>query len=100
MARREHVPEGREDAVEAVVGERKLLGVALDPLDLDPCGLGPGATGLKQFRRRVKASDMSARASRRKGSVAGSAGDVKHRHPRVDARARYDPLTHVADQLA
>ena len=64
LVRHEHAAEHREDDVEAAVVEGQLLGVALDPLDLDPRLGGSGLAGLEQRRREVDAGHPRRRSSR------------------------------------
>jgi len=67
------VPEGREHAVERIVGERQLLGVALDELDLDARGGGLLAPRVEQLRRQVEPGHLRAGPGRRQGRVARAA---------------------------
>jgi len=54
VIRREHGAERRDHAVEAFVGERQVLSVALDPLDVDT-GLGRATPGvLEELGRDVR----------------------------------------------
>ena len=72
MIRSEHGAERRDDSVEALVRERQVLGVALDPLDID-AGLG-GATSrmLEELRRDVQADDLRTAACRGNGEGASA----------------------------
>jgi hypothetical protein len=76
--------EGREDAVEASVVERKILGVALPPLDLQPFGLGFRLPRLKEPGREIEARDPRPRPGGSPRSIPGSACHIEYRHPRFD----------------
>ena len=60
VARREHHAEARRHAVERSVGERQLLGVSLDELDLDARCRGTLALLVEQLRRQVETGDLPA----------------------------------------
>lgn len=66
--RREHVPELTQHDVERPVGKRKMLDVALDPLDVGHPGdarvLG---CFFQQRRRQIDSADAGPRARRRDG---------------------------------
>jgi hypothetical protein len=85
VVRGEHVPERRQDAVEAAVGEREPFGVALHPLDRQPVGLRLRAPLLEQLGDQVKSGHAGAGSRRGTRGVAGTAGDVEHLHARADA---------------
>ena len=68
MARRELDAEHRQHAVEGLVLERKLLGVALDPIDRDGVLVGAPAGCLEQLGREIEADDP--RAGVRRGIAA------------------------------
>ncbi len=85
----------RAAAVEHSVVEGKLLGVALDPLDLDPLAGRLLASLFEQLRGKVEPGHLRPRARGRNRRVAGAAGHVEHPHARLDAGA----LDHqLADQ--
>ena len=63
MVRREHRADAGHDHVEAVVGERQRLGVALDPVQLDPPLGGDPAADLEQLGRQVRGGDGRAEAA-------------------------------------
>jgi hypothetical protein len=89
---REHRAEGGDHAVEARVGERKLLGVALDPLDLDARVGGVPAGVLEQLRRHVEPDDLHAAERGRDRDVASAArADVEE----VEARLQLGALEHA-----
>ena len=88
-------PKVESDHVEAVVVERQLLGVALDPFDLD-AGLGGWRARLEQLGGDVEAGDLAAGAARRDRGVAGAAGDVENGLPLGDR----EPLDQVVADVA
>jgi hypothetical protein len=99
VAWRKHVTEGGEDAVEARALERQLLGVALDPLDLDSSGLRFAASGVEEFWREIEARHVGTGARRGQRGVARAARDVEDAHPGLDPGAADDALADAADQL-
>ena len=78
MPGREHASEGGEHDVEACVGAGQLLGVALDPVQLDP-GVGSRLpTGLEQLRCEVEPGHTGTGLGGPDRCVAGAAGDIEH----------------------
>ena len=61
VARRELDAERRENAVEGLVLERKVLGVPLDPVDGHAAFSGPPARRLEQLGGEVETDDLGAR---------------------------------------
>ena len=100
VARGEHVAEGRQDAVEALVFERQRLGVGLHPFDLDTRLLCPSSGVLEVLRGEVAPDDSCAAQRRRNRDRAATArADVEHVHPGLDANAVEQPWAHVRDQV-
>jgi hypothetical protein len=97
VPRSEHVPERGEDAVERIVRERQLLGISLDPFDIDAFSRGLLAATVEQLRNEVEAGHASAGASGGDGRVAGTAGDVEDVHAGLDSGARDDELADVGN---
>ena len=99
MIRREHGAERRDHAVEAFVGERHVLSVALDPLDLD-AGLGRATPGvLEELGRDVQADDVRPAACSRDGDVASRARpDVHQVETGTDVDAIEDDRADGLDQ--
>jgi hypothetical protein len=89
-----HHTERRQHHVEALVLERQLLGVPLDPLDLDSGLGGQRATGNKQLRRQVHPDHP---ASCRRGPERGiprAACDVQDVLVPADPYPAYQPFPH------
>jgi hypothetical protein len=99
MAGREHVAERREDSVEGPVLERELLGVPLDPPDVDAHLGGLPASVLQELGDEVEPRHAGAAGGRGDRGVAGPASDVEDRHPFLDPGARDDQLADVRDVL-
>ena len=59
VVRREHRADRGHDDVEGLVLERQVLGVGLDPLELEPLGLGRRAAGVEQLGRQVARDHVS-----------------------------------------
>jgi hypothetical protein len=78
LARRELDAERGEHAVDALVIEREVLGVALDPVDGHPVFRGPPARGPEQLRGEVEADDLRARGGGPDRDVPRSGRDVDH----------------------
>ena len=78
VARRELDAEHRQHAVEALVVEGQVLGVALDPVDRDAVPRRRGGGGLEQLGREVEADDLRSGGGGRHGDVAGAGRDVEH----------------------
>ena len=93
------MPERREDAVERVVGERKLLGVRLDPFDLDPGRRGLPPPAFEQLGNEIEPGHLGAGARCGKRGVAGAASDVEHVHAARDGGAVDDVLADILDVL-
>ena len=89
VVRREHDADRRHDDVERLVLERQVLGVGLDPLELEALRLRAPATRLQQLRRQVAGRDVRAALRGRDRGVAGAGGDVEDAHPGTDP-ARLD----------
>lgn len=87
VARRELHAERGQHAVEALVLERQVLGVAFDPVDGDSLLLGPPAGGREQLRGEVDADDLSPGGGGPERDVAGAGGDVEHLLPRLEVGA-------------
>jgi hypothetical protein len=68
---------GRHD-VEFVRSERQCLGIALDPLQLEPARLRLAASGGKALRRDVERDDVRSRLSGADRDVSGSGRHVEH----------------------
>ena len=68
------MPRTSDDAIEAPVGKRHLLGVRLDPLDVDASSLSTTARMHEELRSQVGADDRSAEASRRYRDIAAGSG--------------------------
>ena len=92
MVRGEHDADRRHDDVVRLVRERQLLGVRLDPLELETLGLRELPAGLEQARGQVAGRDGGAPASSRKRRVAGPGRDVEHAHARADPARIDEPL--------
>ena len=60
MVRREHDADRGHDHVERLVRERQVLGVGLDPLELEALCLRDLTTGVEQLRRQVAGGDLGA----------------------------------------
>ena len=69
MAGGELDAERREDAVEAAVLERQVLGVALDPVDLDAGRGGALAAAVEQLRGEVERRDAGAERAARSAAL-------------------------------
>ena len=90
MARRKHVTEGREDAIERPVLEGELLGVTLDPLELETLALGLGTPLFQQLRRQVETGHAPACPSGGHGGVARAAGHVEDALTRLQRSQRHE----------
>ncbi len=89
VVRREHRTDRRHHDVVGLVRERQVLGIGLDPLELDARDLGAAAPGLEQLGRQVAGGHARAALRRRDRGVAGAGGDVEDAHAALDA-ARLD----------
>jgi hypothetical protein len=78
VMRCEHHADRGHDDVEVLVGERQVLGVALDPLELQPHRLGALLAGLEQTRCQITRDDGCPPLCRRDGSVAGAGSDIEY----------------------
>jgi hypothetical protein len=99
VIRREHGAEGRDHAVEAFVGERQVLSVALDPLDVDGRlgGASPGV--LEELGREVQADDFRPAERSGDGDVASRARpDVQQVETGTDVDAIEDDCADGLDQ--
>jgi hypothetical protein len=81
MAGRELDAERRQDAVEALVVERQVLGVALDPVDDDVMPGGAVARRVEQLGREVEPDDLRSGCGGADGDVAGAGRDVEDGRP-------------------
>ena len=86
---REHRADRRDHDVEGLVGEREVLGVALDPVELEAGSPRAAPSRLEQLGRQVERGHDGARGGGRQRGVARARGDVEHRLPRLDA-GRFD----------
>ena len=91
MVRGEHRPDRGHDHVERFVVEGQVLGVGLDPFELDALGSRSGAARLEQLRGQVASGHLGARLGRRDRSVAGAGGDIEHLHAGADPRSLDEP---------
>jgi hypothetical protein len=83
---REHRAERRDDAGKARIVERQLLGVGLDPLDLDARLGRPATRVLEKLRRHIRADHLGPTLRRRDRDVAAAASsDVQQHDARLDA---------------
>ena len=78
LVRREHDAVGREDDVEAPVGEGEALRVGDLEGDGKPIGLGASPRLLEELRHVVRRGDVGEPARRRERRVAVAGGDVEH----------------------
>ena len=100
VARGEHVAEGREHAVEALVFERQRLGVGLHPFDLDTRFLCPSACVIEVLGSEIAPDDSCASQRRRnRDRAATTCADVEHVHAGFDANAVEQPRAHVRYQV-
>ena len=79
-------PNDGEHAVEARVGERQRLGVALDPGDAAVARARAG--DVEQVGHEVEAGDVGAELGGAQRDVAGAGGDVEHGVAGLDAGER------------
>ena len=98
-ARRELHAEDRGDDVEAIVGERQRLGVALDPLDREAALLGAVARHVEQLVDQVEAGHGRAGGGRLDGEVAAAGGDVEQAPARDVDRLEHGGGRRVGDVL-
>jgi hypothetical protein len=77
-----------EHAIKLPVFKRKIFGVALPPLDLEPFGLRFDAPRLKQLGRQIEPRNLRAGTSRWTRRIAGAARNVEHLRPSFDAGTR------------
>ena len=97
--RREHRAEDRRGAVEAVVLERQLLGVGLDPLESTPSAAARSLPALHQLRREVGGHDARALRGGEQREVARARADVEHLLPGRD-RARVEQRPALAGSVS
>jgi hypothetical protein len=78
--RREHRADRGHDHVVGLVVERQVLCIGLNPLELQPLGLGAGAAGLEQLGRQVARGDLRAALRGRDRRAAAAGGHVEDAH--------------------
>ena len=74
-----------------LVLEGQVLGVGLDPLELQPGGLRAATARVQQLGRQVARGHPRPGVRRGQRRVAGAGGDVEHPHARADAGRRDEP---------
>jgi hypothetical protein len=86
--------------VEALVVEREMLGVALDPVDDQTVLVGPLAGGVEQLGSQVEADDLRAGGSCAYCDVPGTGRDVEHLLARRDLQpGEQVARRHLVDHL-
>ncbi len=78
LVRREHDAEHRRDGVEARVGKRERLGVALEKRDVEALHFGAEPSLFDETRNVVDSDDLASAACCSKRSVAAAGCDVEH----------------------
>ena len=98
----ERRPERRQHAVEAVVLVGQRLGVALDPVDLDPGLAGTAARGFEQLGGDVEADDVGARRRGADRALPVPVATSSTRMPAAieTAPATAAPTSHVSSAIA
>ena len=71
-------PVDGEDGVEGGVGEREVLGVSLDELDLEVLGRGPNPSAFEQCRDVIDADRLAASAGRCQSGIPTSRGHIEN----------------------
>ena len=89
MHRREHRADRGHDDVEGLGLEGQVLGVRLDPVELDAGLLRPFAASVEELGRKVARGHLGAGLRSRDRGVARSGGNVENAHARADP-ARLD----------
>ena len=74
----QHDPVDGEDGVEGGVGEREVLGVSLDELDLEALGRGPNPSAFEQCRDVIDADRLAASAGRCQSGIPTSRGHIEN----------------------
>jgi len=83
---------GHHDVVRPFL-ERQVLGVGLDPLELDPLGFRPRPAGVEQLGSQIACGHVRAALRSHDRRVAGPGRHVENAHALADAAGLDEPWT-------